>query len=124
MRGKIALTILLVASFAMAPTAAADTTESGSVSTGEIDTYAPGGPACPQVITTWTVTLTLEDPAPTDVVSLSVEGSPGAGVDVATGQTTTAQVSFTQNNGCQPAAQVAGLVVDGSVDYTLTFDAH
>lgn len=119
MSWKAWVSIALALALAAVPAAVA-TTESGSVSTGDVDTYG-GGFVCPQIFTKWTVELQLEDPSAVDTVALTAEG-PFPDADVATGQDSTATVTTRQSHGCAPFIQVTGVLVDGSVDYTISYD--
>jgi hypothetical protein len=124
MRRAIIAAAIVATGLAITPAAVAYS-EEDSVSTGESDSH--GGALvnlkkpCPDVIRTWEITLTLEDPAPTDAVSLTAQGQVSTQGNVATGTNPTATVTVTNNHGCQPPVQVTGLLVDGSVDYTLTY---
>lgn len=122
MRASIASALLVVSLLAATPTALAGE-ESDSVTAGEMDTYGEVGDACPPAVTTWEITLTLEDPRTSDSVSLSAQGGVGTAADVATGLRPTAKVLVKSNDACRPPTQVTGLLVVDTVDYTLTFEA-
>lgn len=122
---KILATLTMLA--ALLILAPASVAESGTISTGEVHTYnnPDTHTACPRVITTWTITLTLTDPEQTDAVSLTVEsvgGAPPAGGGVATAVEPQVQVMITQGHGCKPPAQVTGIVANDT-GYTLSYSS-
>lgn len=123
MRAPFLLSALLVLSLGAVPASLAET-KTGSVATGETDTYGEQDPDefCAGVVTTWQVTLRLEDPSPVDVVNLTAHGMEGEAHDTATGLSPAASVSVRTETACLPLTEITGKLVLGSVDYTLTFE--
>lgn len=118
--------VAIVVSLTIAPTAAADTTQEGTTSTGDVDNYgrwvATGAYACPAIYTTWQVTLTLDDPLPGDRVLLESQGTLDDAADAAVATYDEPAVDVVvDGGGCIPPTDVVGLTVSGDLGYEVAF---
>lgn len=123
-RGAVSLVVLLVAGTAAA---SHDAVEDGSTSTGDRDGYPnPLEVGCGDTLSDWRVTLELHGPGPRDLVRLRY-GRPGDLVvhvgTIASALTPTVSITVGHSDYCTPPMTVEGVLVDGTLAYTIRYEA-